>query len=173
MTRNTSRRSLLDATVIALTAVSIVSSARASEFFEKNAAALRGYDAVAYFTNAKPIKGSAEHKAEYKGSTFHFSSEANREAFMAEPTRYAPQYGGFCAFGMSKCYKAATDPGAFTFVNGKPCLTYNEEVHRQWNANIPGFVAKADKNWPAVAKQSKVSNSDQRTDRYQTARWSR
>jgi YHS domain-containing protein len=128
----------------------------AGEFFEKNGAALGGYDAVAYFKDGKPAKGSAEHTFEHKGSTFYFSSKANRDAFAAEPDKYAAQYGGFCAFGMSGGYKAAAAPDAFTIVNGKLYLNYNRDVQKKWSADVAGFVAKADKNWPAVSSQTKV-----------------
>lgn len=131
-------------------------NASAGEFFEKDGAALRGYDPVAYFNDNKAVKGSAEHKAEFKGSTFHFASNGNRDAFVADPARYAPQYGGFCAFGTAGGYKAAIDPAAFTVVDGKLYLNYNRAVQRQWSADIPGFIAKADRNWPEVSRQSKV-----------------
>jgi YHS domain-containing protein len=128
----------------------------AGGFFEKDGAAIRGYDPVAYFHDKKPVKGSAEHQAQYEGSTFHFASKANRDAFAAEPARYAPQYGGYCAFGTANGYKAAIDPAAFTVVGGKLYLNYNEDIRKQWSADIPGFIAKADANWPEVSKQTKV-----------------
>ena len=154
MTCKTSFLPTLVGTVLAT--VFLVASAWAGEFFEKDGTALRGYDAVAYFMDSKPIRGSAENKAEYKGSTFHFVSKANRDTFVADPARYAPQYGGFCAFGMSGGYKAATDPAAFTVIDGKLYLNYNRDVQKQWSADIPGFVIKADKNWPVVSAQTKV-----------------
>jgi len=134
----------------------LVSNASAGEFFEKDGVALRGHDPVAYFTDKKPVKGSAEHKADYKGSTFHFSSKANRDAFVADPAKHAPQYGGFCAFGMAGGYKAATDPAAFSIVEGKLYLNYSRDIQKQWSGDIPGYVAKADKSWPAASKQTKV-----------------
>jgi YHS domain-containing protein len=133
-----------------------VSSAWAGEFFEKNGAALRGFDPVAYFKDGKPVKGLPEHKAEYKGSTFLFSTQINRGDFVADPAKYAPQYGGYCAFGAAGGYKAATDPAAFTVIDGKLYLNYNGEVQKQWRADVPGFVTKADKNWPTVSPQTKV-----------------
>lgn len=143
--------------IITLAAVFVLSApAWAGEFFEKDGAALRGYDAVAYFIDEEPVKGLAEHKADYKGSAFHFASKANRDAFVAEPQKYAPQYGGFCAFGISGGYKAATDPAAFNVVDGKLYLNCNRDVQKQWSGDIPGFVAKADKNWPTVSSQTKV-----------------
>lgn len=137
-------------------ASAITSVAWAGEYFEGDGVAVRGHDPVAYFKDGKPVKGSAEHRFEHKGSMFHFASKANRDAFAAEPERYAPQYGGFCAFGMSGGYKAAIDPAAFTVREGKLYLNYNLEVQKQWSADIPGHVNKADRNWPAVAKQTKV-----------------
>lgn len=137
-------------------ASAITSVAWAGEYFEGDGVAVRGHDPVAYFKDGKPVKGSAEHHFEHKGSMFHFASKANRHAFAAEPGRYAPQYGGFCAFGMSGGYKAAIDPAAFTVREGKLYLNYNRDVQMQRSADIPGHVDKADRNWPAVAKQTKV-----------------
>lgn len=131
-------------------------TALAGDFYEKYGVAIKGYDPVAYFTDNKPVKGSPAYKAEYAGSVFHFVSQANRDAFAANPAKYAPQYNGFCAFGTAGGYKAAIDPAAFTIVNNKLYLNYNQEVRKKWSTDIPGFVAKADKNWPEVAKQTKV-----------------
>jgi YHS domain-containing protein len=133
-----------------------VANAWAGDFFEKDGVALRGYDPVAYVVDGKPVRGSAQHTATYKGSTFRFASSAHRDAFVAEPARYAPQYAGFCAFGVAGGYKAATDPEAFTVVDGKLYLNYSLGVRRQWSADIPGFVAKADRNWSSVAGQARV-----------------
>ena len=134
----------------------VAANAAAGEFYEKDGVAIRGHDPVAYFSDGKPVKGTAQHKAEYKGSTFHFASKANQDAFAANPANYAPQYGGFCAFGVSGGYKAAIDPAAFTVVNGKLYLNYSRDVQKKWSADIPGHVAKADRNWPSVSAQKKV-----------------
>ena len=150
------RMTLWTLTAAVLASAVLVANAQAGAFFEQGGAALRSHDAVAYFKDGKPVKGSAEYKAEFKGSTFLFVSKANRDTFAAEPAKYAPQYGGYCAFGVAGGYKAAIDPAAFTVVDGKLYLNYNREVQKQWSGNVPGFIAKADKNWPAVAGQSKV-----------------
>ena len=139
---------------LALAALSLV--ALAGDFYERDGVALRGYDPVAYFSEGKPVKGSPAHRFEYKGSTFNFSSQANRDRFAAEPAKFAPQYGGFCAFGLSSGYKAAIDPAAFTIVGDKLYLNYNGDVQKKWRSDIPGHVAKADKNWPTVSQQTKV-----------------
>jgi YHS domain-containing protein len=130
--------------------------AYAGEFFEKDGFALRGHDPVAYFTQGAPAQGRSEHRAEYRGSTFLFATQAHRDAFVADPARYAPQYGGFCAFGLAGGYKAATDPEAWSIVDGKLYLNYNRAVQKQWSADVPGFIAKADRHWPTVMKHAKV-----------------
>ena len=153
----TSRIHALARSAAAAVAMNLLgANALAGEFFEKDGAALRGYDPVAYFREAKAVKGSPDHKAEYKGSTFHFASTQNQEAFRADPAKFAPQYGGFCAFGTAGGYKAAIDPAAFSVIDGKLYLNYNRDVQKRWSADIPGYVAKADKNWPTVALQTKV-----------------
>ena len=150
------RPGMAAALAIAALIASVCASAWAGEFYEKQGAAIRGYDPVAYFKESKPVKGLPEHRADYKGSAFHFSSRANRDAFAADPAKYAPQYDGFCAFGVAGGYKASVDPAAFTVVGEKLYLNYSRSIQRQWSADIPGFVTKGDKNWPAVSRQTKV-----------------
>lgn len=128
----------------------------AGEFFERNNLAIDGYDPVAYFTEMKPVKGSPEFRSDYQGSTFSFISAAHRDAFAADPSKYAPQYGGYCAYGMAKGYKATIDPASFTVVRDKLYLNYSETVHVRWLSDIPGYIQKADANWPEVQKQTKV-----------------
>ncbi|MDC8451003.1 MAG: hypothetical protein LV473_22015 [Nitrospira sp.] len=91
----------------------------ASQFFERNNLAIDGYDPVAYFTEQKPVKGSTQFRSDFEGSTFQFVSAAHRDAFAAEPPKFAPQYGGFCAYGTAKGQKATIDPAAFTVVYDK------------------------------------------------------
>jgi YHS domain-containing protein len=131
-------------------------SAWAGTFFEKDGAAIRGYDPVAYFSEGKPVQGIAAYTADYKGSKFQFVSQANRNAFVANPERYAPQYGGFCAYGTAGGYKAAIDPKAFTIVDGKLYLNYNADIQKKWSGDVRGYISKADKNWPEVSATTKV-----------------
>jgi YHS domain-containing protein len=140
----------------ALAMLACAGIAAAGEFFEHDGVAIRGYDPVAYFTEGKPVRGSPDIKAEYKGSTFHFSSKAHRDAFVADAAKFAPQYGGFCAFGVAGGYKAATQPAAFTVIDDKLYLNYNRDIHRQWSGDIPGYVKSADRKWPDVSRQTKV-----------------
>jgi len=142
--------------IVALTLLAAGAPVLAGEFFEKNGVAIHGYDPVAYFKENKPVRGAEEWRAEYQGSTFLFASQANRDAFRADPAKYAPQYGGFCASGTAGGYKAKIDPAAFTVVDGKLYLNYNEDVRKRWSGDTKGYIAKADRNWPTVSKQTKV-----------------
>jgi YHS domain-containing protein len=128
----------------------------AGEMFERDGFAIDGYDPVAYFTEQKSVKGSPKFRADFQGSTFQFVSAAHRAVFAADPTKYAPQYGGYCAYGMAKGYKAKIDPAAFTVVRDKLYLNYSESVRTRWSSNVPGYIAQADRNWPQVQTHTKV-----------------
>ena len=109
--------------------------------------ALQGYDPVAYFTDGQPVKGSKEFSTEYNGATFQFASAANRDAFLADPSAYAPQYGGYCAWAMADGKYAKGDAKHWKIVDGKLYLNYNSGIQKKWNADIPGFIEKADTHW--------------------------
>ncbi len=128
----------------------------AGQFNEMDGVAIRGYDPVAFFTEQKAQKGSVEFSTIYKGSKFLFQNAANRDAFAASPEKYAPQYDGYCAYGVSRGYKADTDPAAFTVENGKLYLNYNGEVKTMWSKDIPGFLKKSEEKWLEVEKTTKV-----------------
>ncbi len=112
--------------------------------------AIHGYDPVAYFTDSKPVKGDSTLTYAYDGATWLFANAQNRDAFKADPVRYAPQYGGYCAFGTSRGYKAPTEPDAWTIVDGKLYLNYNTKVRTEWDKDKPGYIQKADKNWTDI-----------------------
>lgn len=131
-------------------------TARAGEFFEQNGTAIRGYDPVAYFTDRQPMKGSADFSTTHKGAVFHFSTAEHQNTFMADPDKYVPQYGGFCAYGMAKGYKASTDPAAFTVYQGKLYLNYSLSVRELWSEDIPSHIQKAEHNWPHISQSPKV-----------------
>lgn len=127
-----------------------ISFAQKGEIFVTDKGAINGYDAVAYFTEGKPVIGLEKLAYEWRGETWHFASEKNLDLFKEAPEKYAPQYGGYCAFGMSRGYKAKTDPAAWTVVDGKLYLNYNTDVKSDWVKNQKEFIEKADKNWPTV-----------------------
>ena len=136
--------------------VVVQAAAWGGEFNEANGLAIKGYDSVAYFTDNKPVLGRGEFATVFKGSTFHFSSAANRDAFIASPEKYAPQYAGYCAFGTTRGYKADIDPSAFSVVDGKLYLNYNADVRTMWNKDPAEFIRKADEKWPEVEKTTKI-----------------
>lgn len=125
----------------------------AGDFFEVDGAALRGYDPVAYVEANTPTAGLPTHSFTYKGSKFLFASEANRKKFAADPEKYAPQYGGFCALGTANGYKVSTQPDAFKVVDGKLYLNHDRKVLDLWTKDEPGYISRANQNWPDVAKQ--------------------
>jgi len=112
--------------------------------------AVGGYDTIAYFTEQKPVKGNPAIATEHAGVTWWFASEANKALFVANPARYAPQYGGYCAWAVASGYTASGDPEAWSVTNDKLYLNYNKAVRFAWARDIPGNVKKGDANWPAV-----------------------
>ena len=112
--------------------------------------AIKGYDTVAYFTEGKAVKGSSDHEFKYKGATWKFASADNQMAFEKNPEKYAPQYGGYCAYAVSQGYTASIDPEAWSIVDGKLYLNYSKGVRDKWSQDIPGYINKANANWPKV-----------------------
>jgi YHS domain-containing protein len=119
-------------------------------FFVEDGVAIRGTDPVAYFLENQPVAGSPAFAYEWGGATWHFASAENRDRFAADPTAYAPQYGGYCAWAVAQGYTAPIDPNAWQIVDGKLYLNFNRRIQQKWEKDIPGNVAKADKNWPGV-----------------------
>jgi len=115
--------------------------------------AVSGYDSVAYFTEGKPLKGEKTISFKWKGAEWWFASADNLAKFKANPDAYAPQYGGYCAWAVSHGYTASTDPEAWKIVDGKLYLNYSKSVQRQWIVDIPGNIAKADKNVKDLLEQ--------------------
>lgn len=112
--------------------------------------AVGGYDPVAYFTEGKPVQGSEDITLQHEGVTWRFASEANRDAFKADPAKYAPQYGGYCAYAVSQGSLAKGDPQRWTIHDGKLYLNLNKSVQSRWEKDIPGYVKSGDTNWPGV-----------------------
>lgn len=123
------------------------------ETFLRDGLAANGHDPVAYFTEGQPVEGRAEHALVWKDAEWRFSSEANRAAFEADPEAYAPQYGGYCAYAVSRGYTASTDPDAWHIHEGRLYLNYNRAVRTLWSRDIPGHVRSADQNWPGVLQR--------------------
>ena len=124
--------------------------AASPDYFAIDGIAIRGTDPVAYFEGAGPVAGSPEHALMWRGATWHFASAANRAPFEADADRFAPRYGGYCAYAVSKGGLATTDPAAWTIHEGQLYLNFSLNVRGIWSQDIPGNIARADANWPAV-----------------------
>lgn len=124
--------------------------AQKSAVFEKSGKAIRGYDPVAYFTDGKPVVGKEEFVYNWNNANWFFSSKQHLDLFKANPAKYAPQYGGYCAYGLSRGYKASTVPEAWTIDNGKLYLNYSLSVRNDWDKNRQERIQKADNYWPQI-----------------------
>lgn len=113
--------------------------------------AVQGYDVVAFFTEAKPVKGAAEFTAQHDGATYRFSSARHRDLFVAAPAKYVPQYGGYCAFGVTKDAKFPIEVETWQVIDGKLYLNKNADVKKKFSEDTAGLIRVADAKWPAVA----------------------
>jgi hypothetical protein len=118
--------------------------------YQTSAGAIDGYDAVAYFTEGKPVAGRPEFTHDWNGARWRFASAANLAAFQQDPARYAPQFGGYCAYAVANAYTAKSDPEAWHVEDGKLYLNFNAEVRTTWLGKKDAFIASAARNWPAV-----------------------
>jgi YHS domain-containing protein len=112
--------------------------------------ALHGYDPVAYFTVGKPVQGSAEYSVVHAGATYRFANAANLAAFRADPAKYIPAFGGYCAYGVSVGAKFDGDPRFWKIVDGKLYLNLNKQIQKTWLKDVPGNIKKARKAWPRI-----------------------
>ena len=131
-------------------------SQRTKVFNLENKIALQGYDAVAYFTQKKAVKGKATFSTSFEGVTYNFSTQANKELFLKIPTNYEPQYGGWCAFAMGDyAEKVEINPETFKIIDGKLYLFYNaffNNTLKSWNKDETNLKKKADMNWKKFLK---------------------
>jgi YHS domain-containing protein len=135
-----------------LVSFAAAAAAQKPEIYADRAGAIRGFDPVAYFTDARPVKGSEEIVHSWKGATWRFSSAENRDRFAAAPEKYAPQYGGYCAYAVAHNATASIDPQAWSVVDGRLYLNYSVKVRATWEKDSPGYIRKADANWPGVLR---------------------
>lgn len=117
---------------------------------DKNDVILAGHDAVAYFTQGEPILGSSEYTASYDGAIYRFHSKSNRDTFRANPSAYAPQYGGFCAYGAALGKKFEVNGKAFEVVDGKLYVNKNEDVYETWVEDKIENINSADDQWVEI-----------------------
>ena len=130
--------------------LSTILFAQEDPIFSTNDGAIKGYDPVAYFNQSEAVKGKSEFTTKWMEADWYFSSKENLEAFKADPEKYAPQFGGYCAFGVSKGALYKIEPDAWKIVDGKLYLNYNKSIQQKWEANQADFITKAEANWPKV-----------------------
>ncbi|WP_417523153.1 YHS domain-containing (seleno)protein [Marinovum sp.] len=143
------RRSLLTA-LAAAPLLPRAAFAREPQVFQTGGVAINRADPVAYFDGAGPVLAEATHAAQWNGATWHFASAAARDAFAGDPERYAPRFGGYCAFAASRGYLAPTVPEAWTVYEGRLYLNANLRARELWLQDIPGNIAKGEVNWPGI-----------------------
>ncbi|WP_425389553.1 YHS domain-containing (seleno)protein [Ekhidna sp.] len=139
--------------LILLPFVSFIATAQKGPIYTTNDGAIKGYDPVAYFNQGEPIKGNESFTYKWKEADWHFSSQENLEAFKADPKKYAPQFGGYCAYGVSKGSLYKIDPDAWKIVEGKLYLNYSKGIQNKWEADRDALIKKAEENWPGVVKE--------------------
>ena len=118
--------------------------------YSTSTVAVGGYDPVMYHAQGKAMRGSGDHVAVYNGETYLFANKRNRKKFAANPEKYAPAYGGYCAYGVSVGKKFVGDPEVWKVVGGKLYLNLNAKIQKLWNKDIPGNIAKAESHWPRI-----------------------
>ncbi len=152
-------RTALASIALVTSAIAIVAPAAFAEApiytAKRSNVAVQGYDPVAYFTIGSPTKGSEEYSTNYMGAEFRFASQANLTTFLADPERYAPQYGGYCAWAIgAKADYAKGSAKYWNIVDGKLYLNYNKSIQKKWNKDIQGFIEMGDVNWDQLQPDS-------------------
>jgi hypothetical protein len=146
------RRFVLGA-VAATLALARAGTAAAQEVNAPRGLAVQGYDVVAYFTDGRPVRGLARYAHRWQNAEWRFASAEHRDAFAAAPERYAPQYGGFCAYGVAQGYRVDIDPEAWRIVDDRLYLNYSHSVNRTWLSDVPGYIRQADQHWTRLRSQ--------------------
>lgn len=118
-----------------------------------NNLAIRGYDTVAYFTDNKAVEGKEEYETEWMGATWRFASQQHLEMFKADPEKYSPQFGGYCAYAVGINKTASVDPELFTIVDGKLYLNYNKSTNSKWLSDRDNLIKSGHQNWPSLLSE--------------------
>jgi YHS domain-containing protein len=125
--------------------------ARADPVNATSGVAIGGYDPVAYFTVGRPVRGLRRYRLSWAGATWLFASAEHQAAFASDPERYAPRYGGFCAYGVARAVKVKIDPESWSIVGGRLYLNYDKAVRSEWLMDPDGYIEAADRNWPRLS----------------------
>lgn len=127
--------------------------AQKGEVFSTSKGAIGGYDVVAIFCEQKVTMGKKEFSFKWKDAIWYFSTEENKKVFESNPEKYAPQFGGYCAYGVSQNHKSPTEIDTWTMVDGKLYFNYNKEVKQLWLKDQANLIQLANQNWPMLNKQ--------------------
>jgi YHS domain-containing protein len=120
---------------------------------DKQGLALKGHDPVAFFTQGRPVLGDYRYESNYNGTRYRFASAENKKLFDVDPARYVPQFGGFCAYGVSRGYAVDVELDAFQIVDGRLLMQYDKSVRDRFNQDTEGNLKRADANWPKVVEK--------------------
>ena len=142
--------------LVVFVAVPAKANAKSAVNIDKKGVAIKGYDPVAYFTMSKPMKGKKDFEASWMGASWLFASAGNRVMFQGEPEKYAPRYGGYCAYGVATNSLFDINPKAWTVYKGHLYLNKSLNVRDMWSKDIPGNIRKADANWPGLSGMDKM-----------------
>jgi len=124
--------------------------AQTATYYNDKGIAVKGYDVVAYFNDHMPVEGSSKYSYQWQNVVWQFKNQSNLDAFKNNPEKYAPQFGGYCAYGVSENHKSPTDPAAFTIVNDKLYLNYNLKVKELWIKDTTERIQKGETNWKTL-----------------------
>ena len=137
-------------------ALPVFAQAKSLLNLDETGVAIQGYDPVAFFTDHNPVKGDPKFLIKHDGAIYFFASKEHKDLFKADPAKYEPVYGGYCAYGVSRGKLVEIDVNAFQIVNGKLLMQYSQDIRDDFNKDPDGNLAKADANWPKlVAKKGK------------------
>jgi YHS domain-containing protein len=157
--RNSARRTLilLAAASVLVTGAALaappINTLKTGLFGGRSDTAINGYDSVAYFTDGKPVKGNDAHVFEWMGAKWKFTSQAHLDLFKAMPEKYAPQYGGYCAYGITQDNLVSVEPDKFRVIDGKLYLNYDAEVQAKWLKDPTGYIRQADAKFAELLKK--------------------
>ena len=135
-------------------ALAVTTTPALAQDYTHSTPGIGGYDPVAYFTEGKPVKGNGYHVAEFQGVTYAFASEEHQEMFEANPEKYIPAYGGYCAYGVAVGKKFVADPEVWKIVHGTLYLNLDRDIQNKWNKDIPGYIKTGDRNWVEIREKA-------------------
>jgi YHS domain-containing protein len=143
------------------TVLTFLSCVRSSHFSPVNVTsadiAIKGYDPVAYFTDHMPVKGSADYEYIWNKAKWRFATAEHLALFKTEPEKYAPKYGGYCAYAVSKGKIVDIDPEAWTVFEGRLYLNVSKDIRSLWEKDKEDYIRKADENWPRMLRERSAS----------------